>query len=152
MFAAQTGTGKTFSYVLPLIHQLKQSELETGEVLTVENRPRAIVLVPNRELAMQVHTEALKPFHYQVPLKFFSIYSGQCHKIETEKLRQGVDCLVSTLERLQYRRDGQKLFLSNVSSLVIDELDTFLDAGNETKLCKLIEQHLKEGDRKGVDK
>jgi superfamily II DNA/RNA helicase len=43
------------------------------------------------------------------------------------------------MERLQYRRDGEKLFLSNVRSLVVDELDTFLDAGYELKLCKLIE-------------
>ena len=80
---------------------------------------------------MQVHIDALKPFHYQIPLKFASLYSGQSHKIETKKLEDGVDCLVSTLERLQYRRDGQKVFLSNVRSLVIDELDTFLDAGHE---------------------
>lgn len=96
--------------------------------------------------------DALKPFHYEVPLRFFSIYSGQSHQIETTKLRQGVDCLVSTLERLQYRRDGDKLFLSNTRSLVIDELDTFLDAGNEDKLCKIIEQHLRDGARKDVEK
>jgi ATP-dependent RNA helicase RhlE len=83
MFAAQTGTGKTLSYVLPVIHQLKQSELEAETVLTQECRPRALILVPNRELAMQVLNDGLKPFHYQVPLKFFSMYSGQSHKIET---------------------------------------------------------------------
>ena len=43
-------------------------------------------MVPNRELAMQVCDDAFKKFHYQVPLRFFSIYSGQSHKIETEKL------------------------------------------------------------------
>lgn len=52
MFAAQTGTGKTLSYVLPMIHQLKQSELEAQEVLTLPCRPRGLILVPNRELAM----------------------------------------------------------------------------------------------------
>lgn len=57
-------------------------------------------MVPNRELAMQVCDDAFKKFHYQVPLRFFSIYSGQSHKIETEKLAQGVDCLVSTVDRL----------------------------------------------------
>ena len=74
-----------------------------------------------------------------MPLRFASLYSGQSHKIETQKLRDGVDGLVATFERLQYRRDGDKLFMSNVRSLVIDELDTFLDAGNESKISKLIE-------------
>ena len=75
LFAAQTGTGKTFSYTLPLIHQLKQQELQANSILTMPNRPRALVMVPNRELAIQV-VDSMKPFHYQVPLKFFSIYSG----------------------------------------------------------------------------
>lgn len=97
------------------------------------------MLVPNRELAMQVVDDAFKPFHYQIPLKFASIYSGQSHAIETVKLREGVDALVSTLDRLQYRRDGDKLFISELSTLVIDELDTFLDSGKENQLCKLIE-------------
>ena len=105
------------------------------------------MLVPNRELAMQVLEDGFQPFHYQVPLKFASLYSGQSHRIETAKLEQGVDCMISTLERLQYRRDGHKIFLSNVRSLVIDELDTFLDSGMESKLSKLIEQHLSNGAR-----
>ena len=59
---------------------------------------------------------------------------------------------MATLERLQYRRDGEKVFMSNVRSLVIDELDTFLDAGNESKLCKIVEQHLRDGDKKNMEK
>lgn len=101
---------------------------------------------------MQVLDDAFRPFHYQVPLKFFSIYSGQSHKIETAKLEQGVDALVANLERMQYRRDGRKLFLSNLNTLVIDELDTFLDSGKEKQICKIIEQHLTEGVKKNVDK
>lgn len=50
--------------------------------------------------------------------------------------------LVSTYERFKYRREGDKVFLSNVCSLVIDEFDTFLDSGNEGELRKLIEQFL----------
>ena len=121
-------------------------------VLTKANRPRSLVIVPNRELAIQVMDDALKPFHYQVPLKFFSLYSGQSHSIETRKLKEGVDCLVATLDRLQYRRDGDKLFISNLSTLVIDELDTFMDSGKEDQLCKLIEQHLADGQRKQIEK
>ena len=75
-------------------------------------------------------------------MKFFSLYSGQSHRIETEKLNEGIDCLVSTYERFKYRREGEKVFLSNVCSLVIDEFDTFLDSGHEGEIRKLIEQYL----------
>ena len=110
--------------------------------LTIPNKPRSLILVPSRELAMQVHYDALKPFQYEIPLKFFSLYSGQSHRIETDKLNEGIDVLVSTYERFKYRREGEKVFLSNVSSLVIDELDTFLDSGNEEELRRLIEKYL----------
>lgn len=142
IMAAQTGTGKTLAYTLPIIHQLKQQEMVAQTRLTLPNKPRSLILVPNRELAMQVHYDSLKPFQYDIPLKFFSLYPGQSHKIETDKLNEGVDVLVSTFERFQYRRDGDKVFLSNVSSLVIDELDTFLDSGNEKEIRSLIEQFL----------
>lgn len=96
---------------------------------------------------MQVLNSSLKPFTYDVPLKFFSIYSGQSHRIETDKLKDGVDVLVSTMERYLYRRDGEKVFMTNVSSLVIDELDTFLDSGHESKIRNVIEQFLTGAER-----
>ena len=76
------------------------------------NRPRAIILVPGRELVQQVTTDALKPFQYEVPLRFGGLWPGQNHKIESAKLAEGLDCCVSTYERMQHRRDGDKLFLS----------------------------------------
>jgi ATP-dependent RNA helicase RhlE len=101
---------------------------------------------------MQVHIDSLKPFQYEIPLKFFSLYSGQSHRIETDKLEEGVDVLVSTYERFKYRRDGDKVFLSNVSSLVIDELDTFMDSGQEKEIRQIIEQYLGVQDRQQVKK
>ena len=80
------------------------------------------------------------------------MYSGQSHRIETDKLNEGIDVLVSTYERFKYRREGAKVFLSNVSSLVIDELDTFLDSGHEEELRKIIEQYLGSADKQGVKK
>ncbi|CDW82256.1 dead-box atp-dependent rna helicase 39-like [Stylonychia lemnae] len=152
LLAAQTGTGKTLAYVIPIIDQLKKQEMENQTRLTIPNKPRSIILQPSRELAQQVLNFSLKPFTYDVPMKYFSIYSGQSHRIETDKLADGVDILVSTLERFQYRRDGEKLFLSNVQSLVIDELDTFLDSGHEIKIRKIIEQYLSGAERQGVKK
>eukprot|EP00347_Sterkiella_histriomuscorum_P024125 403332222 len=152
LIAAQTGTGKTLAYTIPIIDQLKRQEMEAQTRLTMPNKPRSIVLVPSRELAMQVLNSSLKPFTYEVPLKFFSIYSGQSHRIETDKLENGVDVLVSTLDRYLYRRDGEKVFMTNVSSLVIDELDTFLDSGHEKKIRDIIEQFLTGADRQGIKK
>ena len=53
LIAAQTGTGKTLAYTLPLLHKLKMTEIDAGQRLTSPNRPRGIILVPNRELAIQ---------------------------------------------------------------------------------------------------
>jgi superfamily II DNA/RNA helicase len=75
------------------------------------------------------------------------MWPGQSHKIETEKLNSGVDCLVTTFDRMQHRRDGEKLFLSGLEMLVIDELDTFIDSGREGDIRKLLEQYLKDQPR-----
>ncbi len=64
LLAAQTGTGKTLAYSLPVIHRLKQSELHAKTQLTEPNRPRSLVLVPNRELSVQVLESGFKPFSY----------------------------------------------------------------------------------------
>ena len=82
----------------------------------------------------------------------FSMYAGQSHKIETDKLNEGIDVLVSTYERFRYRREGEKVFMSNVQSLVIDEFDTFLDAGNEKEIREIIQQYLGSAERQGIKK
>lgn len=121
------------------MHRLKMGEMQSGRQMTEPNRPRALILVPNRELVQQVLSVTLKPFCYEVPLKHFGLWPGQNHKIETEKLNSGIDCLVSTVDRLQHRRDGNKVFLSNIETLVIDEFDTFVDCGQTENLKKLLD-------------
>ena len=80
-----------------------------------------------------------------MPLRFGGLWPGQNHKIETEKLGGvGLDCCVSTYERMQHRRDGDKLFISAVQTLIIDEFDTFVDTGHEDNIKRLVEQHLKK--------
>lgn len=124
--------------------------MEADEQLTKPNRPRALILTPNRELVQQVCSIGLKPFQYEVPLRHHGIYSGQNHRIETEKLAGGIDCLVSTLDRFQHRRDGQKVFLSNLETLVIDEMDTFVDSGRADDIKHLLDQYLQEAPRQVV--
>ena len=98
--AAQTGTGKTLAYSLPIIHRLKQDEIGAETQMTLPHRPRALILVPSRELVVQVVKETLKPFHYEVPLKFGGLYPNQSHKIEEERLDNGLDVVVATMDRL----------------------------------------------------
>lgn len=120
LLTAQTGTGKTLAYALPLIHTLKLQELASGIRLTVPHRPRGIVVVPNRELATQVE-EVFRMFMYDIPLKFYAAYPGTKLKLEFLKIAQGIDLLITTPDRLQRHRDAQKIFLSNCTSIVIDE-------------------------------
>lgn len=68
---------------------------------------------------------------YQVPLKIGSAFSGGSHKIERQDATDGLDVLVSSLERLRSLRRRELTMLSNLSTVVIDELDTFLDSGKE---------------------
>ena len=60
--------------------------------------------------------------------------------------------MVSTYERFKYRREGEKVFMSNVCSLVIDEFDTFLDSGHEDEIRKIIEQFLGSAEQQGIKK
>ena len=61
------------------------------------------------------------------------------HKIEEQNLERGLDCVVSTMERLQLRRDRQKIFLSHLSTIVIDEFDTLVDSGLEDRIRSLLD-------------
>ena len=68
-------------------------------MLTKPYKPRALVIVPNRELAIQVAEEA-RNFHHEIKMKVFQLYSGQKHSLEKDKLKNGVDILSSTIDRL----------------------------------------------------
>ena len=64
-----------------------------------------------------------------MPLRFGAAHPGKNRRIESDMLANGVDCLVTTPDRMQYRRDGDKLFISQVQTLIIDEFDTLVDSG-----------------------
>ena len=73
------------------------------------------------------------------------MYPGQNHKIESAKLEAGLDCAVTTIERMQHRRDGDKFFISAVQTLIIDEFDTFVDSGHQDNIKRLLDQLLRDG-------
>lgn len=129
-YSSQTGTGKTLSYVLPIIHELKSLENKANERLTTPKRPKVLVLVPSRELAQQVE-EIFKLFVYDVPLVVESLFVGKKFSFERKSNKDGVDIIISTPDRFKNHWDKRNVFVTKLTHVVIDELDTLLDSGYE---------------------
>ena len=123
---AQTGTGKTAAFSLPLLHRLATSPSATNRF----GRPgvRALVLTPTRELAAQVH-EQVKMYSQHLQLKSAVIFGGVGMNPQIDALRRGVDVLVATPGRLLDLAQQNALDLSTVQILVLDEADRMLDMG-----------------------
>lgn len=121
--AAQTGTGKTAGFALPLLQTLLQEGPQVAS-----NSIRALVLVPTRELAEQVH-ESFRAYGQHVPLRTAVAYGGVSINPQMMKLRKGVDVLVATPGRLLdlYRQNALKF--TQLQALVLDEADRMLDLG-----------------------
>ncbi len=123
MAGAQTGTGKTAGFTLPLLHLLNGREPQAGK-----KRPRALILTPTRELAAQV-AESVRTYGKHLPLKSTVVFGGVKINPQTEKLRKGVDVLVATPGRLLDHVSQKNADLSAVEILVLDEADRMLDMG-----------------------
>ncbi|WP_268799471.1 DEAD/DEAH box helicase [Pseudomonas huanghezhanensis] len=128
MAAAQTGTGKTAGFALPLLQRLT---MEGPKV--VSNSIRALVLVPTRELAEQVHAN-IAQYAEHLPLTTYAVYGGVSINPQMMKLRRGVDVLVATPGRLLdlFRQNAVKF--SQVQTLILDEADRMLDLGFSEEL------------------
>lgn len=124
MGGAQTGTGKTAGFTLPLLDRLMSSaKAEKGR------RPiRALVLTPTRELAAQVH-ESVQTYGRHLPLKSTVVFGGVSINPQKQKLIKGVDILVATPGRLLDHVGQRSVDLSKVDILVLDEADRMLDMG-----------------------
>ncbi|MCV2367144.1 DEAD/DEAH box helicase [Roseateles oligotrophus] len=123
---AQTGTGKTAGFTLPLLHRLSVGEPVTNK----RGKPaiRALVLTPTRELAAQVE-ESVKTYGKYLPLKSMVMFGGVGMQPQINRLRDGVDILVATPGRLLDHAQQGTLDLSQVQILVLDEADRMLDMG-----------------------
>jgi ATP-dependent RNA helicase RhlE len=120
---AQTGTGKTAGFTLPLLQRLNENQNKSKQ------RPiRALVLTPTRELADQVG-ESIKIYGRHLPLRSTVIFGGVKINPQKDKLRQGVDILVATPGRLLDHIRQKTVDLSRVEILVLDEADRMLDMG-----------------------
>ncbi len=121
--SAQTGTGKTAGFTLPMLHNLSSSRTEQ------RHRPiRALVLTPTRELAAQVHAN-VKEYSTHLNIRSTVIFGGVNQKPQVNKLSQGVDVLIATPGRLLDLESQGLLSLKRVEIFVLDEADRMLDMG-----------------------
>ena len=126
---AQTGTGKTFAYMLPILRNLAYS--------TQEN-PRVLILVPTRELVIQVVEEIEKLAKY-INVRVLGVYGGVNINPQKEAVAQGIDILVATPGRLYDLAVSRTLKLKSIQKLVIDEVDVMLDLGFRHQLINIFD-------------
>ena len=126
---AQTGTGKTFAYMLPILKDLKFSKQEN---------PRVLVLVPTRELVVQVVDEIEKLSKY-INNRVLGVYGGTNINTQKQAIAQGIDILVATPGRLYDLALSRVLQLKSIQKLVIDEVDVMLDLGFRHQLINIFD-------------
>jgi superfamily II DNA/RNA helicase len=124
---SETGSGKTLSFVLPILHRLKSLENE-GNRIAEESRPRAVVIVPARELGEQV-TRVFKPFTHTTRLRVRSVLGGTKFEVAKRNVQGAFEVLVATPGRLIQLMDRELVGLEDVRLLVFDEADRMLDQG-----------------------
>jgi ATP-dependent RNA helicase RhlE len=120
---AQTGTGKTAAFGLPLLQRLAAERVDAGP-----QSARALILAPTRELAIQIH-ETLRNYGRHLSLRHAVIVGGVTQSRQVEQLRRGVDILVATPGRLLDLLAQKHVRLGAVTNLVIDEADRMFDMG-----------------------
>ncbi len=126
---AQTGTGKTFAYLLPLLRQLKYS---------AQREARILIVVPTRELVVQVVGEIEKLAKY-MNIRFAGVYGGTNMNTQRQLVYNGLDILVATPGRLLDLKLTGVLRLKSIKKLVIDEVDEMLNLGFRHQLVSIIE-------------
>ena len=121
--AAQTGTGKTAAFVLPILQRLSQS---SGPVNS--RAPRCLIVTPTRELAAQVEA-AVRTYGKHVKIKVMAVFGGVGIQPQINQLRKPFDILVATPGRLLDHVDRRTVDLSRIDTVVLDEADRMLDMG-----------------------
>lgn len=131
--AAQTGTGKTASFVLPILHKLQGRQTER------KKRVRALILVPTRELAIQV-AEKVAQYGQDTGLTSMAMFGGVDEKAQKQRLIEGVDVLVATPGRLLDMYGQRAIYFEEIEMVVLDEADRMLDMGFIEPINKVIDR------------
>jgi len=129
MASAQTGTGKTAAFTLPLLHKLGSQQ--------GERKLRALILTPTRELAAQVH-QNLRDYGRHLSVRSAEIYGGVNINPQITKLKRGVDVLIATPGRLMDHMERGTVDLRNIDTLILDEADRMLDMGFRPAIDRIV--------------
>ena len=135
MASAQTGTGKTAGFTLPILHHLATAP--HSHLARVTRKPRVLVLVPTRELAIQVD-ESVRTYGKHLPIVSLAVFGGVGINPQIANLRRGVDIVVATPGRLLDHLQQRTVDLSAIEILVLDEADRMLDMGFIRDIRKVI--------------
>jgi ATP-dependent RNA helicase RhlE len=120
---AQTGTGKTYAFALPILHQLAKSKSHAPR-----STARALILAPTRELAVQI-ADSIAPLAKKLKLRFSVVMGGVSRYVQTQVMAQGLDVLIATPGRLMDLIRDRHITLAETQFFVIDEADRMLDMG-----------------------
>jgi ATP-dependent RNA helicase DeaD len=126
---AQTGTGKTLAFGLPLLHRINRAE----------RRVQALVIVPTRELAVQI-CDSLRPLASAIGISLEAIYGGASMDLQLQKLRRGVHIVVGTPGRILDHLQRGSLNADHTKTLVLDEADIMLDMGFKDDIDLVLEE------------
>lgn len=129
---AQTGTGKTAAFAVPIIQQIYQNRNKNSQ-----RQVQSLILTPTRELAVQIE-DSFKAYGRYAGLKYLSIYGGVSQNPQSDALRRGVDVLIATPGRLMDLIGQRLVNLHNVKIFVLDEADRMLDMGFIHDVKKII--------------
>ena len=135
MATAQTGTGKTAGFTLPILHLLASGP--NDRLTRVAKTPRVLVLTPTRELAIQVE-ESVRTYGTHLPINSLAVFGGVGINPQIANLRRGVDILVATPGRLLDHVQQRTVDLSAIEIFVLDEADRMLDMGFIRDIRKII--------------
>ncbi len=138
---AQTGTGKTAAFVLPLLQRLTHAANSANNPLqrVTHTAPRALVLVPTRELAAQVE-ESVRAYGKHTGIRSLAVFGGVGINPQIQTMRRGIDILVATPGRLLDHLGQRTVDLSKVQTLILDEADRMFDMGFIRDIRKIIER------------
>ena len=134
---SETGSGKTLSFALPILHMLKALE-NNGDSITVESQPRAIVMVPTRELGEQL-SRVFKPFTHTTRLRVRTLLGNSTPEVAKKNISGIFEILIATPGRLVKMLDRNLVNLCDIRILVFDEADQMLDQGFLPDARRIIE-------------
>lgn len=143
MACAQTGSGKTAAFLLPVINSMlrhnERTQQSQGSRYSQKHSPLTLVLAPTRELATQIYEESQK-FLYCTGLRSVVVYGGQDARIQLRDLEKGCELLVATPGRLMDLIDRGRISMGSIRHLIFDEADRMLDMGFEPQIRSIVEE------------